>query len=266
MEWEDEWTGNTKRDKAGNNYFESTLQYLGKGKVLNRFVSESLLNPAWIQVIDISCFQGLFFFGLPDQIEINRFPNRPSDWQRHHGSHLNGTTPGLWRHGSHVPLRGSFGGAKGPWSSFGGTDGTREDDGWWLEAFIRFWCHTWHNKNINGMAMAFWKKPAIFFWTNIDLTFWASWVVEVCFLLFNFWWGFQHMSTGIASCRRVFFPEFKSTFDPPRLGLNDGAAGCANDSPGARKCQVCHRWDLSVTAYGWWTYPPIVPRPEIKPY
>lgn len=163
MEWEDEWTGNTKRDKAGNNYFESTLQYLGKGKVLNRFVSESLLNPAWIQVIDISCFQGLFFFGLPDQIEINRFPNRPSDWQRHHGSHLNGTTPGLWRHGSHVPLRGSFGGAKGPWSSFGGTDGTREDDGWWLEAFIRFWCHTWHNKNINGMAIAFWKKPAIFF-------------------------------------------------------------------------------------------------------
>ena len=66
--------------------FESTLQYLGKGKVLNRFVSESLLNPAWIQLIDTSCFQGLFFFGLPDQIEINRFPNRPSDWQRHHFS------------------------------------------------------------------------------------------------------------------------------------------------------------------------------------
>ena len=29
------------------------------------------------------------------------------------------------------------------------------------------------------------------------------------------------MSTGIASCRRVFFPEFESTFDPPRVGLND---------------------------------------------
>ena len=30
------------------------------------------------------------------------------------------------------------------------------------------------------------------------------------------------MSTGIASCRRVFFPEFESTFDPPRVGWNDG--------------------------------------------
>ena len=48
-----------------------------------------------------------------------------------------------------------------------------------------------------------------------------------------------------------FFSEFESTFDPPRVGLNDGAAGRANDSAGARKCQVCHRWDLSVTAYGW---------------
>lgn len=74
MEWEDEWTGNTKRDKAGNNYFESTLQYLGKGKVLNRFVSESLLNPAWIQVIDISCFQGLFFLGYLIKLRSTAFP------------------------------------------------------------------------------------------------------------------------------------------------------------------------------------------------